>query len=60
MRFKTWVEVFSTQRWHEDTHEVPDEEWARLTPEQRESRMANAFEDVRNEVCNGGYEVIES
>lgn len=60
MRFKTWVEMFSTQRWHEDVHEVSDQLWAEMTEEEREAYMQDAFENVRNEVCNGGYEVIES
>lgn len=58
-KFKIWTEVFSVQRWHEEIIEVPDSEWAAMTPAEREQRMADAFEEQRNEIANGGYEVIE-
>lgn len=58
MKVRTWVEVFTTTRFDEMTHDVDDHVWAGLTVDQREKYMATLFEDHRNDLCNGGYEAL--
>lgn len=58
MQFKIWVEVFTTTRFTEEVIDVPDDEWNALTPAEREARMEAAFDDMRNEIANGGWEQL--
>jgi len=55
---RVWVEIFTTQRFQEQTVECPDAEWDAMTPDQRQDWMALAFEDYRNELADGGFEQV--
>ena len=58
MKLKVWVEIMTVQRWTEDEFEVPDEKWAAMTPAERDAYGGELFEDMRNEIANGGWEEI--
>lgn len=60
MKFKVWVEVMTVTHMTEEEIEVPDAEWAAMSEAEREARMSGAFDDLRDGIANGGWEVLES
>ena len=59
MKVRVWIEVFTTQRLTEETYDVSDDEWAAMTLEDRESYMCGLFEELRDAIANGSYEVVK-
>jgi hypothetical protein len=57
-KIRVWVEIMTTQKFAEEIMDAP-ENWSDMTSDQREDWMADQFEQMRNEMANGGYEVIE-
>lgn len=58
MRFRVWVEVMTTQHLVDHIVEVSDEKWAALSEDDQNAYMHEEFCDLRDNVANGGYEVL--
>lgn len=56
-KIRVWVEIFTREHMTEQEFDVP-EGWHEMTDAEREESMTLLFEKMRNELANGGYEVI--
>jgi hypothetical protein len=57
-KIKVWVEVMTVQTMTETLIDVPDG-WDDMSAQEQDSYMNDCFEDERNNVANGGYELVE-
>lgn len=56
-RIHVWVEVLSNQRFEEIEDDVPAE-WGGMSESARDEYMTALFNDMRDGIANGGYEVV--
>lgn len=57
-KIKVWVEVMTVQTMTETLIDVPDG-WDDMSAQEQADYMRACFEDVRDNIANGGYELVE-
>jgi hypothetical protein len=57
-KIKVWVEVMTVQSMTSELFDAPDN-WDQLTMAERLDHMESLFTDMRDNIANGGYELVE-